>query len=97
MTTFALLASPEAQTLTPLTPKRNRHSVENDQLSALVKRINRHYLRNECNRKVVVRNGELIVTRLFTDAFGDAGEVRMIIGPATVKEASYWLASVLFS
>jgi hypothetical protein len=43
---------------TPLvTPKRNRHSVENDQQTALIKRINRKYANLQCDRKVRIVEG----------------------------------------
>ena len=91
MTTFGTLATPSA----PVTTKRNRHSVENDQQSALIKRINRRYASQECNRKVVVRDGSLVVVRLLTDEYGPAGEFRLTIGPATVASATQWLQQML--
>jgi hypothetical protein len=47
-------------TITLATPiiKRNRHSVENDIQSALIKRINRLYTKHNCDRKVQVVNGK---------------------------------------
>jgi len=47
-------------TITLATPiiKRNRHSVENDIQSALIKRINRLYTKRGCDRKVQVVNGK---------------------------------------
>ena len=55
-TTFGLLASNEA--LAPVSSKRNRHTVENDLQSALIKRINRHYVRLNIDRKVIVIDGQ---------------------------------------
>jgi hypothetical protein len=37
---------------------RNRHTVENDCQSALVKRINRQYARKNCDRKVRIIGGQ---------------------------------------
>ena len=41
----------------PLVTKRNRHSVENDLQSALIKRINRRYAKLTCDHKVRIVNG----------------------------------------
>ncbi len=58
-------------TVTTVTPKRNRHSVENDQQSALIKRINRLYTKagspveravrviDGVPRLIDLRNGEI--------------------------------------
>lgn len=62
MTTFGLLASPEQK----FTPKRNRHTVENDQMHALLKRINRLYARKECDRKARIVNGQLQIIEVST-------------------------------
>ena len=48
------------------TLKRNRHTIENDEKTALVKRINRCYSRRNCNRKVRVVNG--VPTLFYADA-----------------------------
>jgi hypothetical protein len=57
MTTF------EATGDVPLTtPKRNRHSVENDQKTALIKRINRIYAKR--GRKISVVKGKNVLTLL---------------------------------
>jgi hypothetical protein len=45
-------------TTKPITPKRNRHTVENDLQTALIKRINRLYAKRGCDRKVRVVNGQ---------------------------------------
>ncbi len=65
----------EGTAMTTLT--RNRHTVENDAKSALIKRINRRYIKDDCNRKLVVRSGQVNLIRLLADNFGPAGEVRM--------------------
>ena len=66
-----------APILPPYPYTRNRHTVENDAKSALIKRINRRQIKNDCNRKLVVRRGQVNLIRLLTDDFGPAGEVRM--------------------
>lgn len=62
-TTFGTLS-----TTHNLTPKRNRHSVENDQQTALIKRINRLYAKRNCNRKVRVVKGH---PQVFIPSNGD--------------------------
>jgi hypothetical protein len=52
-TTFGTLS-----TTHDITPKRNRHTVENDQQTALIKRINRLYVKRGCDRKVRIVNGK---------------------------------------
>jgi hypothetical protein len=42
----------------PESTKRNRHTVENDQQTALIKRINRRYAKRDCDRKVRIVNGK---------------------------------------
>jgi hypothetical protein len=49
---------PSGHFLGTLETKRNRHSVENDIQSALIKRINRLYTKRGCDRKVQVVNGK---------------------------------------
>ena len=65
-TTFGILATlPSTPISVPtVTPKRNRHSVENDQQSALIKRINRLYARlgTGVDRKVCVIDGTVVLT-----------------------------------
>jgi hypothetical protein len=60
MTTFGALATGDV----PVTPKRNRHSVENDQKTALIKRINRIYAKR--GRKISVVKGKNVLTFLDT-------------------------------
>ena len=69
-TTFGTLASTLTTPLIPTT--RHRHTAENDQKTAAIKRINRLYARKDCNR--VVRTGRDGVTRLYEKSSGQLRE-----------------------
>lgn len=61
------------ETVTPIllpasTLKRNRHTIENDEKTALVKRINRCYARRNCSRKVRIVNGVPILFDTVTNS-----------------------------
>jgi hypothetical protein len=71
--------------LTPIAPKRNRHTVKNDQDTALIKRINRCYARRGCTRKIRVINGE---PRLIDTETGLVRENFMISSLTALAELS---------
>lgn len=75
--------------LGPSTLKRNRHTIENDEKTALIKRINRAYIRKDCDRKVRVIHG---VPTLTVSSTGERRPPYTLQYLADTLNVPYWTA-----